>query len=35
MVFEQEAHVGDSEHSLVGAPTSTPNVLVSKRDGVG
>jgi hypothetical protein len=35
MVFEQEAYVGDSKLSPVHAPTSTPNVLVSMRDGVG
>jgi hypothetical protein len=34
MVFEQEMYVGDSELSLVDAPTSTPNVLTSKQDGV-
>jgi hypothetical protein len=35
MVFEQEAYIGDSELSPVGAPTSTPEVLVSKQGGVG
>jgi hypothetical protein len=35
MVFEQEVYVGDSKLSLVGAPTSTANVLVSKQDGAG
>jgi hypothetical protein len=35
MVFEQETYLGDSELSPVGAPIGTPNVLASKRDGVG
>jgi hypothetical protein len=35
MVFGQEMHVGDFELSSVGAPTSMPTTLVSKRDGAG
>jgi hypothetical protein len=30
MVFGQEAYVGDSKFSMVGAPTSVPNALNSK-----
>jgi hypothetical protein len=33
MAFEQEAYIGDSELSSVGAPTSTPNIHASKLDG--
>jgi hypothetical protein len=34
MVFEQEVYIGDPELLPVGAPTSTPKILISKRDGV-
>jgi hypothetical protein len=34
MAFEQEAYIGDSELSLVSAPTNIPNALAYKRDGV-
>jgi hypothetical protein len=35
MVSKKEAYIGDSELSLVGAPTSAPNALISIQDGVG
>jgi hypothetical protein len=27
MVFEQDVYIGDSEHSVIGAPTSAPTPL--------